>query len=122
MMVYKLGLLTAVLALSVMGTGDVQARSLGKILCHSGLSPSDLLVMNRAATHLVEPLGQTCDARRWSNPKSCSKGAVTLGLTKGACVKLLHLLSTVKRPEPATFRTWRCRVAEGSWQVSAGPQ
>jgi len=121
-MVHKLGFLTAVLALSVMGAGDAQARSLGKILYDSGLVPSDLSVMDRAATQLVEPLGQTGDARRWSNPESRSKGAVTLGRMEGDCVELVHLVSTVKRPDPATFRTWRCRAADGTWQVNAGPQ
>jgi hypothetical protein len=118
----KILLSAALLALPLMGSGEAQARSLGKILYDSGLSQSDLSAMEKAGSQLVEPLGQTGDARRWSNPASRSKGAVTLGRIDGNCAELVHRVSTVKRPEPATFRTWRCRTADGGWRVSPGPE
>lgn len=118
----KILLSAALLALPFMESGEAQARSLGKILFDSGLSPNDISVMETAAQQLFEPMGRTGDARRWSNPASRSKGAVTLGRIDGNCAELVHRVSTVKRPEPATFRTWRCRTADGAWSVSPGPE
>ncbi|MGX0879022.1 hypothetical protein ACSSV4_003729 [Roseovarius sp. MBR-154] len=118
----KILLSAALLALSLMGSGEAQARSLGKILFDSGLSPNDISVMETAARQLFEPMGRTGDARRWSNPSSRSKGAVTLGRIDGNCAELVHRVSTVKRPEPATYRTWRCRTSDGEWRVSPGPE
>jgi len=120
-MKFKALLCTAILALPLTGTDVAQARSLGKILFDAGLSQSDLSTMEAAALQLVDPLGQTGEARRWSNPKSRSKGAVTLGRIERNCAELVHRVSTVKRPEPATYRVWRCRTADGTWQVSPGP-
>jgi len=117
----KILLSAALLVLPLMGSGEAQARSLGKILFDSGLSPNDISVMEMAAQQLFEPMGRTGDARRWSNPASRSKGAVTLGRIQGNCAELVHRVSTLKRPEPATFRTWRCRAADGEWKVSPGP-
>lgn len=114
-------LVAAFLALPLVATGEAQARSLGQILFDSGLSQSDLSVMESAAMQLVEPMGRSGDARRWSNPDSRSKGAVTLGRIEGSCAEMVHRVSTVKRPQAATFRTWRCRTADGTWQASAGP-
>jgi hypothetical protein len=78
--------------------------------------------MQTAALQLVDPLGQTGDARRWSNPESRSKGAVTLGRFEGNCAELVHRVRTVRQPDPITYRTWRCRTASGSWQLSSGPE
>ncbi|MFO7759728.1 MAG: hypothetical protein R6V26_14860 [Roseovarius sp.] len=112
----------ALLALSLMTTGPAQARGLGKMLETAGLAPGDISAMETAALQLVDPLGQTGNARRWSNPASRSKGAVTLGLIEGNCAELVHRVATVKRPEPFTYRTWRCRTADGGWQISPGPE
>ena len=112
----------ALLALPLMTPEAAQGRSLGRMLDDSGLAPGDMSAMETAARQLVEPLGQTGDARRWSNPASRSQGAVTLGRIDGNCAELVHRVRTVKRPEPITYRTWRCRTADGTWQVSAGPQ
>jgi|AntRauTorckE5430_2_1112549.scaffolds.fasta_scaffold10579_1 hypothetical protein len=111
----------ALLALPLLPAGEAQARSLGRMLDNSGLAPGDISVMETAALQLVEPLGQSGDARRWSNPASRSKGAVTLGRIDGNCAELVHRVSTVRRPEPITYRTWRCRTPEGAWQISPGP-
>ncbi|HKL46851.1 MAG TPA: hypothetical protein VJ906_11500 [Roseovarius sp.] len=118
----KILLSVALLALPLMGAGEAQSRSLGKILSDSGLSPDDIEVMEIAARQLFEPLGRTGDARRWSNSKSRSNGAVTLGRIDGNCAELVHRVSTVKRRDPATYRTWRCRTADGEWRVSPGPE
>lgn len=115
-------LLVAMLLVPAIGPGEAQARSLGKILYESGLVPGDISVMETAAMQLVDPLGQTGDARRWSNPASRSNGAVTLGRIKDNCAELVHRVSTVKRPNPVTYRMWRCRTEDGKWQVSAGPE
>lgn len=112
----------ALLALPLLGAGDARARSLGRMLDNSGLAPSDISVMQAAALDLVEPLGQTGDARRWSNPASGAKGAVTLGRIDGNCAELIHRIATVKHPEPVTYRTWRCKTADGTWQLSPGRQ
>ncbi|MEI4233523.1 hypothetical protein [Roseovarius sp. D22-M7] len=101
---------------------DAQARSLGQMLDRSGLAPGDIAVMETAALDLVAPLGRTGDARRWSNPESRSKGAVTLGRIEGNCAELVHRVATVRRPQPVTYRTWRCRTENGTWQVSPGPE
>ena len=114
--------LAVLLALSLMTTGPAQARGLGKMLETAGLAPGDISAMETAARQLVEPLGQTGDARRWSNPASRSKGAVTLGRIEGNCAELVHRLTIVIRPEPFTYRTWRCRTADGRWQISPGPE
>ena len=118
----KILLSAALLALPLTEPGAAQARSLGKILYDSGLSPDDISVMETAAQQLFEPMGRTGDARRWSNPESRSNGAVTLGRIDGNCAELVHRVSTVRRPDPATYRTWRCRTADGEWRVSAGPE
>lgn len=115
-------LLTALLTVLMLNTGAVQARSLGKMFEDAGLSQADLSVMETAALQLIDPLGRPGDARRWSNPDSRSKGAVTLGRIEGNCAELVHNVSTVRRPGPVTFRIWRCRSAEGKWRLSAGPQ
>ena len=115
-------ILAGLLALPLMTTEAAQARSLGKMLDDSGLVPGDISAMETAARDLVEPLGKTGDARRWSNPPSRSKGAVTLGRIDGNCAELVHRVATVKRPQPITYSTWRCRTADGTWQVSPGPQ
>ena len=112
----------ALLALPLMTTGPAQARSLGKMLDTAGLTPGDISAMETAALQLVEPLGQTGDARHWSNPASRSKGAVTLGRIDGNCAGLVHRVATVKRPGPVTYRTWRCRTSDGAWQISPGPE
>lgn len=110
----------AVLALPGLGAGEAQARSLARILFESGLSQSDLSAMESAAGQLYEPLGSTGDARRWSNPVTRSRGAVTLGQIDGDCAQLVHRVSTVKRPDPVTYRVWRCRMADGTWQARPG--
>lgn len=115
-------ILAALLALPATFGGETQARSLGKMLETAGLAPGDVSAMETAALQLVDPLGQTGDARRWSNPASQSKGAVTLGRIEGNCAELVHRVATVRRPEPITYRTWRCRTAEGGWQISPGPE
>lgn len=112
----------ALLAVPLMPAEQAQARNLGEMLDNSGLAPGDMSAMQTAALQLVDPLGQTGDARRWSNPESRSKGAVTLGRIEGNCAELVHRVRTTRRPEPITYRTWRCRTASGSWQVSPGPQ
>jgi hypothetical protein len=112
----------ALLALPLMTTGPAQARSLGKMLDNSGLTPGDISAMEIAARQLVEPLGQTGDARRWSNPASRSQGAVTLGRIEGNCAELVHRVATARRPEPVSYRTWRCRTSDGAWQISPGPE
>jgi hypothetical protein len=112
----------ALLAWPLAAADGAQARNLGQMLDRSGLAPGDTAAMETAAMQLIEPLGQTGDAREWSNPESRSKGAVTLGRIEGNCAELVHRVATVKRPEPATIRTWRCRTADGKWQVSAGPE
>jgi|SRR6056297_298205 len=121
MMKSKPLLLAAFLAVPSLGTGEAQALSLGRMLEDSGLSPTDLSVMETAALQLVDPLGRTGDARRWRNPDSRSRGAVTLGRIEGNCAELVHSISTVRRPGPATYRFWRCRTAAGRWQLSPGP-
>jgi hypothetical protein len=113
---------TVLLALPLMTAEAAQARNLGKMLDNSGLAPGDISAMETAAQQLVEPLGQTGDARRWSNPASRSEGAVTLGRIEGNCAELVHRVRTVRRPDPITYRTWRCRTAQGTWQVSPGPE
>jgi hypothetical protein len=115
-------MIAALLAGPVVTAGGAQARSLGQMLESAGLAPGDLSAMQTAGLQLVDPLGQTGDARRWTNPASRSKGAVTLGRIEGACAELVHRVRTVKRPEPVTYRTWRCRTADGQWQVSPGPE
>ena len=114
-------LMVAILALPVIFARDAEARSLGRMLRDSGLAPSDISTMEAAARQLFEPMGRTGDARRWSNPKSRSKGAVTLGRIEGGCAELVHRVRTLSRPETATYRTWRCRMADGTWQISPGP-
>lgn len=115
-------MLAALLVLPLMTAQETQARNLGQMLDNSGLAPGDISAMQTAALQLVDPLGQTGDARRWSNPESRSKGAVTLGRIEGNCAELVHRVRTTRRPEPITYRTWRCRTASGSWQVSPGPE
>jgi len=117
----KIFLCAVLLALPLTLAGEAQARSLGSILNDSGLSPEDISGMEKAARQLYEPMGRTDDARRWSNSRSRSTGLVTLGQKQGNCVELVHRFSTVKRPEPVTFRIWRCRTAEGDWRISPGP-
>lgn len=114
-------LLAAFMTVPLLGAGEAQALSLGRMLQDSGLAPKDLSVMETAALQLVDPLGRTGDARRWSNPESRSRGAVTLGRIEGNCAELVHSISTVRRPGPATYRFWRCRRADGTWQISRGP-
>jgi len=114
--------LAVFLTVPMLGTSEAQALSLGRMLQDSGLSPNDLSVMESAALQLVNPLGRTGDARRWSNPESRSRGAVTLGRIEGNCAELIHSISTVRRPGPATYRFWRCRTSAGQWQLSAGPR
>lgn len=115
-------LLAAVLALAGMTSQEAQARSLGTMLERSGLVPDDIAAMESSARQLFEPLGRTGDARKWSNPKSKSQGAVTLGRIEGNCAEMVHRVRTVKRQEPFTYRTWRCRTADGEWRISPGPQ
>lgn len=115
-------MIAALLAGPVTVAGQAHARSLGQMLETAGLAPGDLSAMQTAALQLVDPLGQTGDARLWTNPASRSNGAVTLGRIEGDCAQLVHRVRTVKRAEPITYRTWRCRTTDGQWQVSPGPE
>jgi hypothetical protein len=114
-------LVAALAVLPFLAPAPTEARSLGRMLQNSGLVPADLSVMEEAALQLVEPLGRTGDARRWSNPATRTVGAVTLGRIEGNCAELVHRVRTARMSDTATYRTWRCRTADGGWQVSAGP-
>ncbi|NHQ75788.1 hypothetical protein HAT86_15150 [Roseovarius gahaiensis] len=115
-------LLAAFLTVPFLGTIEAKALGLGRMLQDSGLSPNDLSVMETIALQLVNPLGSTGDARRWSNPESRSKGTVTLGRIEGDCAELVHSFNTVRRPGTAIYHSWRCRRADGTWQISVGPK
>lgn len=115
-------LAAALAALPLLAPAPLEARNLTRLLQNSGLAPADLTVMEQAALQLVEPLGSTGDARRWSNPATGSVGAVTLGRIEGRCAEMVHRVRTKRMTETATYRTWRCRAADGSWPASAGPE
>ncbi|SLN09514.1 hypothetical protein PEL8287_00007 [Roseovarius litorisediminis] len=118
----RLLVLIAVIGWSGITPQTVQAQGLARMLDESGIEPESLAIMQDTAKSLYTANGKAIgDNKKWTNEKTGTAGRVEIVDLKNNCVQLFHRVEAGRSGKVTELRTWRCRTANGDWQMSAKP-
>lgn len=113
----RLILAAAVLALVV--SPDMGHARLSKMLADSGIEPASFEMMGETAKELyTAPSKSVGNKKSWQNASTGTSGTVEIVEIQDNCVKLFHRVIVAKTSKTNEVSTWRCKLADGTWQLS----
>ncbi len=104
------------LALAFGSAGNVEAKSLSRIVASVGLAPEDFNILSETARKLYDiPNPQPGKIATWTNPDSGSHGRVRLAAVRKNCVFIQHFVYPKGDTTATELRTQICKSADGRW-------
>lgn len=113
----RLALAAAMLALLI--SPDKGHARLSQMLASSGIDPASFEIMGQTARELyTSPSRSVGNKKSWENASTGTAGTVEIIEIRDNCVKLFHRVKVAKTGQNTEVSTWRCKMSDGSWQLS----